>query len=97
MFLVRLSKNTNSLLFSFAIYLQIDYKKYIMTVIREKLLDLTVSVFERFTDAQEALTSKEGTLVDVKIVATKLVSTKVKLENDGENKTSSSEPKRQAS
>ena len=66
-----------------------------MTVIRQKLLDLTVSVFERFADAQEALTNKEGTLVDVKIVATKLVSTKVKLENDGENKTSSSEPKRQ--
>ena len=66
-----------------------------MTVIREKLLDLTVSVFERFADAQEALTEKEGTLVDVKIVATRLVSTKVKLENDGENKTSSSEPKRQ--
>jgi hypothetical protein len=77
--------------------LQNDYKKYIMTVIREKLLDLTVSVFERFADAQEALTEKEGTLVDVKIVATKLVSTKVKLENDGENKTSSSEPKRQTS
>jgi hypothetical protein len=68
-----------------------------MTVIREKLLDLTVSVFERFADAQEALTEKEGTLVDVKIVATRLVSTKVKLENDGENKTSSSEPKRQTS
>jgi hypothetical protein len=66
-----------------------------MTVIRQKLLDLTVSVFERFADAQEALTNKEGTLVDVKIVATRLVSTKVKLENDGENKTSSSEPKRQ--
>jgi hypothetical protein len=80
-----------------AISLQNDYKKYIMTVIREKLLDLTVSVFERFADAQEALTEKEGTLVDVKIVATRLVSTKVKLENDGENKTSSSEPKRQAS
>jgi hypothetical protein len=77
--------------------LQNDYKKYIMTVIREKLLDLTVSVFERFADAQEALTEKEGTLVDVKIVATRLVSTKVKLENDGENKTSSSEPKRQTS
>ena len=68
-----------------------------MTVIREKLLDLTVSVFERFADAQEALTEKEGTLVDVKIVATRLVSTKVKIENDGENKTSSSEPKRQTS
>jgi hypothetical protein len=68
-----------------------------MTVIRQKLLDLTVSVFERFENAQEALTKKEGTLVDVKIVATKLISTKVKLENDGENKTSSSEPKRQAS
>ena len=54
-----------------------------MTVIRQKLLDLTVSVFERFKNAQEALTEKEGTLVDVKIVATKLVSTKVKLENDG--------------
>ena len=66
-----------------------------MTVIREKLLDLTVSIFERFIDAQEALTNKEGTLVDVKIVATRLVSTKVKLENDGKNKTSSSEPKRQ--
>jgi hypothetical protein len=75
--------------------LQIDYKKYIMTVIREKLLDLTVSIFERFADAQEALTNKEGTLVDVKIVATRLVSTKVKLENDGKNETSSSEPKRQ--
>ena len=75
--------------------MQIDYKKYIMTVIREKLLDLTVSIFERFTDAQEALTNKEGTLVDVKIVATRLVSTKVKLENDGKNETSSSEPKRQ--
>ena len=61
-----------------------------MTVIREKLLDLTVSVFERFTDAQEALNKKEGTLVDVKIVATKLISTKVKLENDGKNKTSGS-------
>ena len=68
-----------------------------MTVIREKLLDLTVSIFERFADAQEALTNKEGTLVDVKIVATKLVSTKVKLENDGKNETSSSEPKRQTS
>ena len=66
-----------------------------MTVIREKLLDLTVSLFERFSDVSEALTNKEGTLVDVKIVATRLVSTKVKLENDGENKTSSSEPKRQ--
>ena len=66
-----------------------------MTVIREKLLDLTVSLFERFANEQEALTNKEGTLVDVKIVATKLISTKVKLENDGENKTSSSEPKRQ--
>jgi hypothetical protein len=66
-----------------------------MTVIREKLLDLTVSIFERFADAQEALTNKEGTLVDVKIVATRLVSTKVKLENDGKNETSSSEPKRQ--
>jgi hypothetical protein len=65
-----------------------------MTVIREKLLDLTVSVFERFADAQEALTEKEGTLVDVKIVATRLVSTKVKLENNGENQKSSSEPKR---
>jgi len=54
-----------------------------MTVIRQKLLDLTVSVFERFADAQEALTDKEGTLVDVKIVSTRLVSTKVKLENDG--------------
>jgi hypothetical protein len=63
-----------------------------MTVIRQKLLDLTVSVFERFADAQEALTDKEGTLVDVKIVATRLVSTKVKLENDGENKTSSTKP-----
>ena len=68
-----------------------------MTVIRQKLLDLTVSVFERFENAQEALTKKEGTLVDVKIVATKLISTKVKLENDGENKTSSSDLKRQAS
>jgi hypothetical protein len=68
-----------------------------MTVIREKLLDLTVSIFERFADAQEALTNKEGTLVDVKIVATRLVSTKVKLENDGKNETSSSEPKRQTS
>jgi hypothetical protein len=76
-------KITNSLLF-LAISLQNDYKKYIMTVIREKLLDLTVSIFERFADAQEALTNKEGTLVDVKIVATKLISTKVKLENDGE-------------
>ena len=63
-----------------------------MTVIRQKLLDLTVSVFERFTDAQEALNNKEGTLVDVKIVATKLISTKVKLENDGENQKSSSKP-----
>jgi hypothetical protein len=66
-----------------------------MTVIREKLLDLTVSLFERFANEQEALTNKEGTLVDVKIVNTKLISTKVKIENDGENKTSSSEPKRQ--
>ena len=82
-------------MFSFAISLQIDYKKYIMTVIREKLLNLTVSLFERFTNEQEALTNKEGTIVDVKIVATKLISTKVKLENDGKNKTSSSELKRQ--
>lgn len=82
-------------MFSFAISLQIDYKKYIMTVIREKLLDLTVSLFERFTNEQEALTNKEGTIVDVKIVATKLISTKVKLENDGKNETSSSELKRQ--
>jgi hypothetical protein len=79
-------------MFSFAISLHIDYKKYIMTVIRQKLLDLTVSVFERFANAQEALTEKEGTLVDVKIVATKLVSTKVKLENDGKNETSSTKP-----
>ena len=64
-----------------------------MTVIRQKLLDLTVSVFERFANAQEALIEKEGTLVDVKIVATKLVSTKVKLENDGTT-TSSTEATR---
>jgi hypothetical protein len=63
-----------------------------MTVIREKLLDLTVSLFERFTNEQEALTNKEGTIVDVKIVATKLISTKVKLENDGKNETSSTKP-----
>jgi len=63
-----------------------------MTVIREKLLDLTVSIFEKFADASEALTNKEGTLVDVKIVATRLVSTKVKLENDGKNETSSPKP-----
>ena len=80
-------------MFSFAISLHIDYKKYIMTVIRQKLLDLTVSVFERFANAQEALIEKEGTLVDVKIVATKLVSTKVKLENDGTT-TSSTEATR---
>ena len=68
-----------------------------MTVIREKLLDLTVSVFEQFDNAQEALNKKEGTLVDVKIVATKLISTKVKLKTDGTTESKSSEPKGQAS
>jgi len=64
-----------------------------MTVIREKIVDITGVVVERFENIENALSNKEGKLLDFRTINIKMISSKIKLENDATT-TSSSEAKR---
>jgi len=66
-----------------------------MTVIREKIVDITGVVVERFESIEDALSNKEGKLLDFRTINIKMISSKIKLENDATT-TSSSEAKRSA-
>jgi len=89
-----------SLMFSLAISLQFNeilYIKNIMKVVREKLIECSIIVKELFDNTEDALTEKkEGKIISVDILSTKFIRNNIKIA-DGENKNSSSEPKRQAS
>jgi hypothetical protein len=64
-----------------------------MTVIREKIVDITGIVVEKFETVEDALSNKEGKLLDFRTINIKMISSKIKLENDATT-TSSSEAKR---
>ena len=64
-----------------------------MTVIREKIVDINGIVVERFENIEDALSNKEGKLLDFRTINIKMISSKIKLENDATT-TSSSEAKR---
>lgn len=64
-----------------------------MTVIREKIVDITGVVVERFKNIEDALSNKEGVMLDFRTINIKMISSKIKLENDATT-TSSSEAKR---
>lgn len=64
-----------------------------MTVIREKIVDITGVVVERFENIEDALSNKEGVMLDFRTINIKMISSKIKLENDATT-TSSSEAKR---
>lgn len=66
-----------------------------MTVIREKIVDITGVVVERFENIEDALSNKEGVMLDFRTINIKMISSKIKLENDATT-TSSSEAERQA-
>ena len=66
-----------------------------MTVIREKIVDITGVVVERFENIENALSNKEGVMLDFRTINIKMISSKIKLENDATT-TSSSEAERQA-
>ena len=53
-----------------------------MTVIREKIVDITGVVVERFENIENALSNKEGKLLDFRTINIKMISSKIKLEND---------------
>ena len=53
-----------------------------MTVIREKIVDITGVVVERFESIENALSNKEGKLLDFRTINIKMISSKIKLEND---------------
>jgi len=65
-----------------------------MTVIREKIVDITGVVVERFENIEDALSNKEGVMLDFRTINIKMISSKIKLENDATAKPSSSEAKR---
>ena len=71
---------------------------YMLTMfLREKILECTVRVKELFQQQEDALRNeKEGKIISVDLLNTKFVRNNIKL-FDGENKTSSSKPERQAS
>jgi len=71
---------------------------YMLTMfLREKILECTVRVKELFQQQEDALRNeKEGQVISVDLLNTKFVRNNIKL-FDGENKTSSSKPERQAS
>ena len=75
------------------IYLNLIYKKKM--IVRYKYLEFTGIYKEEFNSEQEALTEEKGKFVDLEITGIKFKSTRIK-KIDGEIKTSSSEPKRQA-
>ena len=64
-----------------------------MTVIREKIVDITGIVVEKFETVEDALSNNEGKLLDFRTINIKMISSKIKLENDATT-TSSSEAKR---
>ena len=66
-----------------------------MTVIREKIVDITGVVVERFENIENALSNKEGVMLDFRTINIKMISSKIKLENDATT-TSSSEATRSA-
>ena len=66
-----------------------------MTVIREKIVDITGVVVERFENIENALSNKEGKLLDFRTINIKMISSKIKLENDATT-TSSSKAEGQA-
>ena len=53
-----------------------------MTVIREKIVDITGVVVERFENIENALSNKEGVMLDFRTINIKMISSKIKLEND---------------
>ena len=65
-----------------------------MTVIREKIVDITGVVVEKFKNIEDALSNKEGVMLDFRTINIKMISSKIKLENDATAKPSSSEAKR---
>ena len=65
-----------------------------MTVIREKIVDITGVVVERFENIEDALSNKEGVMLDFRTINIKMISSKIKLENDATAKPSSSEASR---
>jgi len=71
---------------------------YMLTMfLREKILECTVRVKELFQQQEDALKNEnEGQVISVDLLNTKFVRNNIKL-FDGENKTSSSKPERQAS
>jgi len=71
---------------------------YMLTMfLREKILECTVRVKELFQQQEDALRNEnEGQVISVDLLNTKFVRNNIKL-FDGENKTSSSKPERQAS
>lgn len=70
------------------------YKKKM--IVRYKYLEFTGIYKEEFENEQQALTQDKGKFVDLEITGIKFKSTRIK-KIDGENKTSSSKPQRQAS
>jgi hypothetical protein len=65
-----------------------------MTVIREKIVDITGVVIEQFESIEDALSNKEGKLLDFRTINIKMISSKIKLENDATTKPICSEAKR---
>ncbi len=68
----------------------------IKMIVRYKYLEFTGIYKEEFNNEQEALTQEKGKFVDLEITGIKFKSTRIK-KIDGENKTSSSKFKGQAS
>jgi hypothetical protein len=66
-----------------------------MTVIKEKTVEITGIAIEQFLTVEDALSNKEGKLLDFRTINIKMISSKIKLENDATT-TSSSEAKRSA-
>jgi hypothetical protein len=64
-----------------------------MTVIKEKTVEITGIAIEQFLTVEDALSNKEGKLLDFRTINIKMISSKIKLENDATT-TSSSEAKR---
>jgi len=64
-------------------------------IIKERLVEITGVAIEQFLTVEDALSNKEGKLLDFRTINIKMISSKIKLENDATT-TSSSEAKRSA-
>lgn len=62
-------------------------------IIKERLVEITGVAIEQFLTVEDALSNKEGKLLDFRTINIKMISSKIKLENDATT-TSSSEAKR---